>query len=62
MSATLYGVYVGFISFFVIQLVQWWVWVILLCIGSVGIFRLERIRLVQESHQKGDLYAQPKDA
>ena len=41
------GLWCGFLGFWVYREVQWWVWAVLLCVGSIAVFRLERIRLVQ---------------
>ena len=47
--ALLFGLWVGFLGLCVYQQVQWWVWIILLCVGSIAAFRLERILCVQPS-------------
>ena len=50
MCAILFGLWGGFVSFFVFRHVdvQWWVLFVLLILGSIAIFRLERIRLVHK--------------
>ncbi len=43
------------------QYVDLWVCGVLVFVGVIAISRLERIRLVRESHHTADLYARPKD-
>jgi hypothetical protein len=45
----LFALWCGFLAFCVYQ-VSWWVWIILLGIGAVAAFRLERIQLVDGVH------------
>jgi hypothetical protein len=58
----LFALWFIFLVAFVRQRVDWWVWAILVFVGVIAAFRLERIRLVQESNRTEDLYARPKDA
>ena len=54
----------GFLSFFILHHVAQWVYLIVLCVGLIGIFRFDRI-IVAEPVQKipkgEDLHASPPD-